>query len=200
MGPLDAVVFDLDGTLVHTEHDYAAWKRALGLPPGLAVLEGLATLPPAARAVAEARLDALEREHAARAAAIAGAEATLAALSGRVRLGILTRNTRATALTALAGAGLARFFDPADVLGRDEAAPKPAPDGVLLLLARWGAAPRRAAMVGDVRFDLEAGRAAGVWAIGFDPAATGALAPWADHVVTALPELVACLDPAQPRG
>ncbi|MGB1885018.1 MAG: HAD family hydrolase, partial [Gammaproteobacteria bacterium] len=40
--------------------------------------------------------------------------------------------------------------------------PKPAPDGIHFLLERWQASRERSAMVGDFRFDLEAGRAAEV--------------------------------------
>ncbi|MEQ8493983.1 MAG: HAD hydrolase-like protein, partial [Gammaproteobacteria bacterium] len=76
--------------------------------------------------------------------------------------GILTRSTRANALATLAAAGLDGFFVPADVLGRDDVAPKPAADGILTLLGRWGGARADAIMVGDFRLDLEAGRNAGV--------------------------------------
>ena len=70
---------------------------------------------------------------------------------------------------------LAKFFDPAHVLGRDEAVPKPDPDGIRKLLAAWGAAPATAVMVGDFRYDLEAGRRAEVTTIYYDAAESGSL-------------------------
>jgi phosphoglycolate phosphatase-like HAD superfamily hydrolase len=39
--------------------------------------------------------------------------------------------------------------------------PKPDPDGLLQLARAWGIAPAQMVMVGDYRFDLDCGRAAG---------------------------------------
>ncbi|MNT43065.1 Phosphoglycolate phosphatase [compost metagenome] len=48
-----------------------------------------------------------------------------------------------------------------DVLGRDEAPPKPQPHGLLQLASRWAVAPGELAMVGDFVHDLSCARAAG---------------------------------------
>lgn len=48
----------------------------------------------------------------------------------------------------------------------EDAAPKPAPDGLLLALGRLGVAPRDAVFLGDMDADMHAARAAGVPAIG----------------------------------
>lgn len=158
-----AWVFDLDGTLTVHQHDFDAIRAALGIPPGRLILEYLDTLPAAQAAPLHARLAELEAGLAATARAAPGATQLLAALAARgCRLGILTRNTRANALTTLTAAGLGEYFATADVLGRDEAAPKPSPDGIERLLAHWALAASAALMVGDFRLDLEAGRNAGV--------------------------------------
>ncbi|MNC76537.1 Phosphoglycolate phosphatase [compost metagenome] len=47
------------------------------------------------------------------------------------------------------------------MLGRDEAPPKPHPGGLLKLAEAWDVAPSEMVMVGDYRFDLDCGRAAG---------------------------------------
>jgi len=47
------------------------------------------------------------------------------------------------------------------VLGRDDAPPKPDPGGLLKLAAAWDVSPSAMVMVGDYRFDLDCGRAAG---------------------------------------
>lgn len=52
------------------------------------------------------------------------------------------------------------------VVGRGDAAPKPAPDGLLLALERLGAAPGEAVFVGDSVTDIVAARAAGVTPVG----------------------------------
>ena len=83
-------------------------------------------------------------------------------LAGRgYRLGILTRNARELAHITLEAIGLADCFAASDVLGRDDAKPKPDPDGLLKLAAAWDVAPGEMVMVGDYRFDLDCGRAAG---------------------------------------
>jgi HAD superfamily hydrolase (TIGR01509 family) len=184
------VVFDLDGTLVRSEHDYAALKRELGLPSRLPILEGIATYEPSAQLALLARVDGWERALAARATALEGAPEVLEALTERgVVVGIVTRNTRATALATLRAAALDRWFDESVVIGRDEAPPKPSPDGILHLVARWGLPPAEVAMVGDFRFDLEAARAASVLAVGYDPEGSGGLADLADVVVRHLTEV-----------
>ncbi|MEE7548892.1 HAD family hydrolase, partial [Xanthomonas sp. Kuri4-1] len=77
------------------------------------------------------------------------------------RLGLLTRNARVLAALTLAAIGLDDAFDPADIVGRDEAEPKPSPAGLHYFVRRWQVAPSRLVMVGDHRLDLECGRAAG---------------------------------------
>lgn len=184
-------IFDLDGTLVHSEHDYKAMKRRLRLPPDLALLEGVATRPEAERPALLAEIHRWEEELAARTRPVEGAAEVLAGLLDRRRsIGILTRNTRASALRSLDAAGLLAMVDPRFVVGRDEAAPKPSPAGVHALLGRWNALPGDACLVGDFRFDLEAARAAGVESIWFDPDRTGQFAGLSDRVVHRLVDLL----------
>ena len=57
--------------------------------------------------------------------------------------------------------GLADCFAVEDVLGRDEAPPKPHPGGLLKLAEAWNVPASEMVMVGDYRFDLDCGRAAG---------------------------------------
>ena len=83
-------------------------------------------------------------------------------LAGRgYRLGILTRNARELAHVTLEAIGLADCFALADVLGRDDAPPKPHPGGLLKLAEAWKVPASEMVMVGDYRFDLDCGRAAG---------------------------------------
>lgn len=77
------------------------------------------------------------------------------------RLGILTRNDHALAKLTLEAIGVGALFDDADIIGRDEAVPKPSPDGLQQHLRRWGIGAAHAVMVGDHAYDLECGRAAG---------------------------------------
>lgn len=162
-------IFDLDGTLTVAAHDFDAMRAELGLRPREPILEQIAAEPGArARALLE-RLGAIELELARRARAADGAHDLLERLRARgARLGILTRNSFANAQETLRACGLERFFAPECVLGREAAAPKPDPEGIHQLLARWRAGPHEAVMVGDYRYDLLAGRAAGTATIYVD--------------------------------
>jgi HAD superfamily hydrolase (TIGR01509 family) len=155
-------IFDMDGTLTVPAHDFAAARRALGVPPGADILAHLAALAPREAAEAEAWLAGWEQDIADHAAVQDDARALVEALHARgARLGILTRNTVPVARRTLRAIGMSERFDPAVVLGRESAAPKPAPDGVLRILAHWGAEASDAVVVGDYLHDVRAGRAAG---------------------------------------
>lgn len=185
-------VFDMDGTLTVAAHDFDAIRAELGLPDG-PILESLDRLPADEAAHLHARLEDIEEGIARRTEAQPGAAALLADLRDRgATLGIVTRNKQRLAHITLAAAGLAEFFTPADVLGRDEAPHKPSPAGIQLLLRRWGAEGADAVMVGDYLFDLQAGRAAGTATVLFD---VRGLFAWADHADRCVRDLRQLLDP-----
>jgi len=155
-------IFDLDGTLTCPVHDFDYMRRELGMAPGADILGTIAALPEPQRFDMTLQLDALEMKYARLAKPAEGVLHLLVHLHNRgAKLGILTRNSREIALSSLAAIGASHFFEPAWVLGRDEARPKPDPEGIQRLLSHWGATPEQAVMVGDFRFDLEVGRAAG---------------------------------------
>lgn len=155
-------IFDMDGTLTVPMHDFAWLRARLGVPPGRDVLAHVDALAPPLAAAAHRVIHDWEMDVADRACPQPDALALLGALDrAGCRLGVLTRNTQEGAQRTLAAAGLQRFFRPVDVLGRDDAAPKPDPAGVLRLLAGWGALPSDAVVVGDWIYDTAAGRAAG---------------------------------------
>ena len=155
-------VFDLDGTLTLAQHDFPAIRRELGVPADADILTYMATLPAADYTAMKAQLDAIELRLAAEVEPAPGAVELVRQLreQGR-RLGILTRNLQVVARSTLSCLGILDCFAAEDVLGREDAAPKPSPDGIHQLLDRWQLSPDEAVMVGDFRFDLEAGRAAG---------------------------------------
>ena len=183
-------IFDLDGTLTVAVHDFEAIREQLGLPPGRPILEQLAERPADERAVLAAELAAIEQDIARGARPAEGAAELLDRLSAQGHpLGILTRNTHANAMITLAASGLERWFAPEHVLGRDEAAPKPSPEGVRVHLRRWRADPADAVMVGDFAFDLQAGRAAGVATLYLDPSGVFPHAEWADVCLESFAQL-----------
>lgn len=159
-------VFDMDGTLTLAVHDFPAIKVALQIPPEDDILTHLAALPVDEAAAKHAWLLEHERELALGAQAAPGAVELVQDLVARGhRLGILTRNARELAHVTLQAIGLADCFAVEDVLGREDAPPKPDPGGLLKLAQAWDVAPPRMVMVGDYRFDLDCARAAGVHSV-----------------------------------
>lgn len=162
MRDLQGWVFDLDGTLTLAQHDFPAIRRELGVPADADILTYIAALPDSERLAMKAELDAIELRLAGEVQAAPGAVELIRGLHGQGRrLGILTRNLQSVAQSTLQHLDILECFAPEDILGREDAAPKPHPEGIHLLLQRWQLVPMQAVMVGDFRFDLEAGRAAG---------------------------------------
>lgn len=162
LGEVRNWVFDMDGTLTVAVHDFAAIRVALDIPAEHDILTHLAALPADEAAAKHAWLLEHERDLAIASTAATGAVELVRELAGRgCRLGILTRNARALVHVTLEAIGLADCFPVEHILGRDEAAPKPSPDGLLKIANAWGVAPAELVMVGDYRFDLDCGRAAG---------------------------------------
>jgi pyrophosphatase PpaX len=110
------------------------------------------------------------------------------------RLGIVSAKRRRTVELAFAQVPLAELFDV--VVGGDETEhQKPAPDPLLLALARLEADPADAAYVGDSPYDMQAARAGGLYAVGVS---WGGIHPRdsleeADVVVDSAEELLAVL-------
>ncbi len=159
-------VFDMDGTLTEPVHDFELIRRELQIPPGADILQHLAALPPQQAADSHAWLMQHELVLAEAAVAAPGAQALIRALhADGCRLGILTRNARELAEVTLAAIGLAECFAAGEIIGRDEAEPKPSPAGLQYFAARWDVAPAAMRMVGDHYYDLATAKAAGVPAV-----------------------------------
>jgi len=172
-------IFDLDGTLTCSVHDFDDIREQLGLPEGSEILEMLYAMSERRARPLWSKLEEIEFELTRRARAAEGAVALLERLRERgFRLGVLTRNSHRCACETLRVAGLEAYFEPACVLGREAAPPKPRPEGVLALLSHWRAPAGEALMVGDYLFDLLAGRAAGTATVYVDE--TGEF-PYAEH-------------------
>ncbi|AMJ58639.1 MULTISPECIES: HAD family hydrolase [Stenotrophomonas] len=156
----------MDGTLTEPVHDFELIRRELQIPPGADILQHLAALPPQQAADNHAWLMQHELVLAEAAVAAPGAQALIRALhADGCRLGILTRNARELAEVTLAAIGLAECFAAGEIIGRDEAEPKPSPAGLQYFAARWDVAPAAMRMVGDHYYDLATAKAAGVPAV-----------------------------------
>ena len=181
----------MDGTLTVPVHDFDAIRIDLGLPPGRPILETLASMPTAQAAPLHRRLQEIERELAERGQAGPGVCDVLHELKSRGSvMAILTRNSGELAHITLQAAGLADFFEPELVLGREDAEPKPSPQGIQRILSSWSAEAEGTTMVGDYLFDLQAGRSAGCRTVLLDPGGHGRWREWADEVVCDLGALL----------
>jgi HAD superfamily hydrolase (TIGR01509 family) len=188
-------VFDLDGTLTIAVHDFAAIRRQLDIPDGSDILDHLTSLPAHYAQPLHERLQKIEQELAGITRVATGALELLQQLQDcGAHVGILTRNTRENALRTLQLVGLDSYFDPIHVLGRDEALPKPDPDGIQRLANIWGVEPTSTVMVGDYQYDLQAGRSAGSLTVHVDTSSSFRWPELADVSVTSLLELSAWID------
>ncbi len=214
----DAVVFDLDGTLVDSVEDIAT---ALGhtfaaaglLPFDAATVKTMVgggsrrlierALAARGEAAASDRIDALtadfERHYVAapceRTRVFPGAVALLAELaSHRVNLGLCTNKAGAVTHRMLALLELDRFF-PVVVTGSDGLAKKPDPAMLTATLARLGAQPGRSVMLGDSAADVGTARGAGcpVLLVSFGYSAKPARELGADAVIDDFAEAVPAL-------
>lgn len=156
----------MDGTLTVPQHDFEAIRAELGIPSGQLILEFIATLPAARAARMHEQLEAIEARIATESVPAPGLFELLDALQERgLPYGLLTRNSRRNAIISLRAIGaLERFPEPL-IAGREDAAPKPEPDGIALLAARLGLPVSAIAMVGDYRHDLAAGQRAGCYTV-----------------------------------
>ncbi len=201
--PLLGVVFDLDGTLVLSHHDFGRMRAEVvrvaeqyGVVPGhLSVHEPIHRIVENARqelassgpegnlyrfeAEYPKRIDAIEAEALPRTVVRPGAEPLLKALSERgFRLGVLTRSSEFFARGALGRTGLGSYFP----YLRTRSAPgpqKPSPEALHFLLREMGIPDERALYVGDHLIDAECATRARVRFYGLlpDPAEVSADGP-----------------------
>jgi sugar-phosphatase len=174
----DAVLFDMDGTLVDSRHIvermWILWatehglsvEAALALAHGRRTLETMQLLAPQLATPEEAaRLDALEAELEGGETAIPGASDLLSALPAD-RWALVTSASRVLALRRMASVGLP---DPMVLVGADDVvAGKPSPEGYLQAAERLGVDARRSVVIEDTPAGAEAGRSAGARVIGLE--------------------------------
>lgn len=152
------VVFDLDGTITKNNLDFGAIRREIGMDSPEPILEYMEKVSPDEKARIDAILDAHEGHAAATAELNDGAKETLCFIAERgLRTALLTRNSRESARVVMERYGL--HFDV--VVAREDAEPKPSPQPVLFIAEQLGLPPGELLMVGDYKFDIMSGQAAG---------------------------------------
>jgi len=193
LNPLRLAVFDMDGTITRPLLDFRRIRAEIGLPEPL--LENMMALPPGPER--ERAFSILER-HEDDAADLSelgdGAREALEFLRARgTLLALVTRNSRRSVLRVLEKHALDFDF----VVTRDDAPAKPRPEPLWLICERLGVPPAGALMVGDYKYDVIAGRAAGMRTALLIP--ENRLPPWLDearpdHLLNRLDDLRTLFD------
>jgi phosphoglycolate phosphatase-like HAD superfamily hydrolase len=192
MGPISAVIFDLDGTLIRSKHDYREMARRAkailvdeGVPEdeldeprkvwqiirgGLEALAGLGMSPERVKRTLQMMNEALNSVELLSLDSVdmvPGAQEALKLIKSRgIRIGIATRAGRLYAERSLEAAGLLEYVDV--LLARDEVEyPKPDPRHLLQLVGSLGASRESTLYVGDTTTDLTTAWAAGIKFVAF---------------------------------
>jgi len=199
MNAILAVLFDFDGTLtLPGSIDFAGIKKAILCPVDVPILEFIEGLPSATdRRQAWQVLKQFEDQAARCSRPNEGAEELIRFLKRRhIRRGILTRNRSASVETALKNFVHVRLADFNVIIARDHVQrSKPDPEGVLLAARRLRVPVASLLMVGDYRYDIEAGQCAGAPTVFLESALTTRRPnPCADFTVRTLREISGVID------
>ena len=187
---IQAICFDLDGTLVDTDDNYVAraarWFRPISLilpnsnPETLARRVVMVVETPVNAVlglldrlnldeVLGPLLDKLHRSHGVAAVEdirlIPGALATLERLAPRFPLGVATSRNRWSATAILEAARLDLLFQSV-ATARTTLRAKPHPQPIIWTADQLGVPPQSMLMVGDTTVDIRSGRAAGAQTVG----------------------------------
>jgi HAD superfamily hydrolase (TIGR01509 family) len=184
MSGVEAVIFDMDGTLVESDYDWPAIRRQLGIFDD-SLIDGLNGLPAGEREARWRLMSDIEERATATATLKPGARELLVDLERLgLRTALVTNNTDANA------ASLLRRFDLRfeQVLTRDSGLWKPSAAPFEEAARRLGLEPAATLAVGDSRQDLSAARAAGCRAVCL---LYGGAERWGREADLALPDLAA---------
>jgi len=192
---IKGVLFDFDGTLtLPGALDFPAIKREMNCPTDIPILEWLETVPEERKPPLMKILESAEEKAAEESLPNVGAEECLLSLRDKgLLLGIITRNSLLSVRAALERFEMVRLPDFSTVITRDDSLPKPHPDGVHKACERMGLTASELMVVGDFRFDVMAGKAAGCCTVLLTNGRPSVMAPGdpePDFTVTRLEEIL----------
>jgi len=191
MAKIEAILFDMDGVIIKSALDVAEIKRAIFGTSDVFIIEGINALPESQRLAAWDKVEEMEIEAAETAAINPEATELLDWMdSRRLKKGIITRNGRASVEIIKQRIGR----DLGLIVAREDAEPKPSPDGVLLAMEKLGVTGESTLMVGDFRFDIEAGKSAGCHTAFLRTPKFAELAVDADFEINSLMEIPAVIE------
>lgn len=194
------VLFDFDGTLTRPGSlDFPAIKAELGCPLDQPILEFLATLPRDRRSALMKILDEMEDRAGEESRPNRGAEKCLSILQQKgFVIGILTRNSLSSVKKALVHFKGVTINDFSAIITRDAVPiPKPGPEGARKAAMQMGLLPSEILVVGDYRFDVMAGKAAGAYTALLTNGKGSVMKagdPKPDYIVMSLAEIIYILE------
>lgn len=154
---LHGIIFDMDGTLTKPNVDFAAIEREIGTKVGF-IIDYAERSTPEERARALEILERYEAQAAIESELNEGVLEMLEFVSEKqLKKALLTRNSRKSVETVLRKHKLHFEF----IVSREDTKPKPAPDPILLLSKRMNIHTDHLLMVGDYKYDIMCGKAAG---------------------------------------
>ncbi|MCF6149296.1 MAG: HAD family hydrolase [Candidatus Kuenenia sp.] len=154
---LQGIIFDMDGTLTKPKADFAAIEREIGAKVGF-ILDYAEQSSPEERTRAMGILERFEEQAALESELNEGVTEILEFLEKKqLKTALLTRNSRKSVETVLQKHNLHFEF----IVSRDDAKPKPAPDAIFLLSRMMDIHTNHLLMVGDYKYDIMCGKAAG---------------------------------------
>lgn len=181
---IEAVVFDMDGTLIDSEYDWPSIRRRLGVTAP-SIIDELNGLPEPERESKWQELRSIERQATLTAELRPGTRELLKLLRERsLATALVTNNSDDNTRILLERFGLG--FDV--VLTRDSGLWKPSGAPIAEAMRRLGAAPGRCLAVGDSRYDLDAAHEAGCGRV---CVLYGAAERYRDHADLTFPDLAA---------
>ncbi|MCH8536661.1 MAG: HAD family hydrolase [Alkalimonas sp.] len=156
---IQAVAFDLDGTLVHSSLDFTAIRQELNWPADTDLLARLQSIEdPEQRRAADAVIRRHEMAAAETSYLLPGVLACLQQLHGQgIPTAILTRNMRQATLSMLERLQIPIRL----VLTREDCAAKPDPEGLHRIARQFEISTSQLLYIGDYHFDLTTAANAG---------------------------------------
>jgi HAD superfamily hydrolase (TIGR01549 family) len=180
------IIFDMDGTLTVPLLDFNHIRRDLGIIEG-DIVEVIESWPEPRRTLGWKLIEKYEQEASKNNQLQPNVlEALSRFAAGRIRLGIITRNTMKS-VEKLLKTKLTVAFD--IILTREFPHMKPSPEPALHILEKWNLAPEECLMVGDYIHDIQAANAAGVVSCYYKNTHGGDYEREADYTVKSFKEL-----------
>ena len=156
---LRGIIFDMDGTITKPNVDFAAIEREIGAKVGF-IIDYAEKSSPEERARALEILERYESKAAIESELNEGVLEMLEFVSKKkLKKALLTRNSRKSVDTVLRKHDLHLHFE--FIVSREDTKPKPAPDPIFLLSKKMDIHTDYLLMVGDYKYDIMCGKAAG---------------------------------------